>query len=59
MGYNIRKMTYEDRFSRYYCANWKRSGQKRKRRNRRTFRRKLKKLMNEELSDFYRKEEVL
>lgn len=56
MGYNIRKMTYEDRFSRYYCANWKRSGQKRKRRNRRTFRRKLKQLMNEELRDFYRKE---
>jgi hypothetical protein len=42
MRYNIRKMTYEDRFDRKYRCNARRFLPHMKRSNRREFRRKLK-----------------
>lgn len=47
--YNIRKMTYEDKFDRYYACFWKRGARHIKRENRRKFRRKLKKLLEKEI----------
>ena len=49
MRYNIRKMTYEDRFDRKYRCNARRFLPYMKRSNRREFRRKIKKDLRKQI----------
>ena len=49
MRYNIRKMTYEDRFDRKYRCNAHRFLPDMKRSNRREFRRKIKKDLRKQI----------
>lgn len=49
MIYNIRKYTFEDRFARKYYCNYNRILNFMKRRNRRMFRQKLKREINNEV----------
>lgn len=48
---NIKKHTYEDRFSRYYACNMWRVNAKNKRTNRKKFRRILKEEMTQEIDE--------
>ena len=50
--YNIKKMTHEDRFGRYYVAGWERKLKHIKKANRKLYRKLLKDMTEDEFSDY-------